>query len=78
MVGDLGDCGKCEVQRMRYYYGMRLRPFAPFCQPMKGLLDHMEDAAGTYWDILIYSRPLTEKEMRDYELDFLRIEDNHK
>ena len=50
---------------------MRLRGFAPFCQPMKGLIDHMEDHAGNYWDILIYSRKLSEKELKEYELDFI-------
>lgn len=54
-----------------YLYGMRLRGFAPFCQPMKGLIDHMEDHAGNYYDILIYSRKLSEKEMQEYELDFI-------
>lgn len=54
---------------MEYKYGMRLRGFAPFCQPMKGLIEAKDDPTGMYWSILIYSRPLTEKEMQEYELD---------
>lgn len=56
---------------IQYLYGMRLRGFAPFCQPMKGLVERMDDETGNYWDILIYSRKLSEKECREYELDFL-------
>lgn len=60
---------------MEYRYGMRLRGFSPGCQPMKGLL-RREDGEdyGTmkwYYDILVYNRPLTDKELRDYELDDL-------
>lgn len=60
---------------MEYRYGMRLRGFSPGCQPMKGLL-RREDGEdyGTmkwYYDILVYNRPLTDRELRDYELDDL-------
>ncbi len=60
---------------MEYRYGMRLRGFSPGCQPMNGLLrrEYGEDY-GTmkwYYDILVYNRPLTDKELRDYELDDL-------
>lgn len=54
-----------------YKYGMRLRGFAPACQPMIGLVRREDDVTGRYHDILIYSRPLTEKEVTDYELDYL-------
>lgn len=38
---------------------------------MQGL-DHAEDdPAGKYHNILVYTRPLTEQETRDYELDFI-------
>ena len=56
---------------MEFRYGMRLRGFAPGCQPMQGLVDCEDDPAGKYWNILIYSRPLTAEERRDYELDYL-------
>ncbi len=54
-----------------YVYGMRLRGFSPGCQPMEGLLE-WKDATGTrYHDLLVYERRLTDKEMADYELDFI-------
>ena len=51
-----------------YKYGMRLRGFAPGCQPMKGLVGTME-GIGRYHCVLIYNRELTDEEVRDYELD---------
>ena len=58
---------------MEHRYGMRLRGFSPGCQPKKGLV-RREDAGTRYHDILVYSRPLTEEELSDYELDFLGSE----
>ena len=56
---------------MLYKYGMRLRGFAPACQP-KGVVRREDDPSGKYHDILIYDRALTYKEMDDYELDHIR------
>lgn len=56
---------------MTYIYGMRLRPCSIGAQPLKGLLGYRDDPDGRYFDILTYSRPLTEKELTDYELDYL-------
>lgn len=56
---------------MMYKYGMRLRGFAPLCQPMKGLTTNLEDKTGKYWDLLLYNRRLTPKEVTEYELDFI-------
>lgn len=53
---------------MTYRYGMRLRGYAPMCQP-KGVIRREDDATGRYHDILVYDRELTDKELRDYELD---------
>lgn len=53
-----------------YVYGMRLRGFSPGCQPMEGLLE-WRDGGNQYHDLLVYNRKLTDKEMRDYELDFI-------
>ena len=58
-----------------FKYGMRLRGFAPFCQPMKGL-DHVEDGDKKYWNYLFYNRKLTYEEVRNYELDFIEGGDN--
>lgn len=54
---------------MKYTYGMRLRGFSPGCQPKDGLVQRIDDTTGKYYDILEYNRKLTEKEIRDYELD---------
>lgn len=51
-----------------YRYGMRLRGFAPLCQP-KGVIAREDDLSGRYHDILVYDRQLTEKELDDFELD---------
>lgn len=57
---------------MEYRYGMKLRGFSIACQPMNGLVRREDDSTGKYWDILIYSRELTDKELQDYDLE--RIE----
>lgn len=65
------------IEVIRYTYGMRLRPFSIGCQPMDGLIECKENHSRKddgYWDILVYSRKLTDKELRDYELDFLQEE----
>lgn len=51
-------------------YGMRLRGFAPFCQPSKGLVSHRDADKATegFWSILTYDRELTDSEIREYEL----------
>ena len=59
-----------------YKYGMRLRGFAPGCQPMEGLVEAQEgrcmgDSRRRYHNILLYNRKLTDDEIRDYELDDL-------
>ena len=54
-----------------YKYGMRLRGFSMGCQPMKGFVLREDDSFGKYYDILIYDRELAEKELYDYELDYL-------
>lgn len=54
-----------------YTYGMRLRGFSPGCQPMNGLVRREDSAGKKYYDVLVYDRELTEKEVRDYELDAL-------
>ena len=56
---------------MTYRYGMRLRGFSIGCQPRDGFLDREDDPSGRYYDILVYERQLTEKELEDFELDFI-------
>ena len=55
---------------MEHKYGMRLRGFSPGCQP-KGVIRREDDPTGKYWDVIVYERKLTEKELRDYELEEL-------
>jgi len=50
---------------------MRLRGFSVGCQPKDGFIQREDDTTGKYYDILTYNRHLTEKECRDYELDYL-------
>ncbi len=54
-----------------YIYGMRLRGCSPGAQPKKGLDSFTESADPKYYDILYYSRKLTDEEVREYELDYL-------
>ena len=54
-----------------YTYGMRLRGFSPGCQPKDGFVERRDDKSGLYYDVLVYERELTAKELDDYELDFL-------
>lgn len=60
---------------MVYVYGMRLRGFSPGCQPKHGFVERLDDPSGKYWDILVYDRELTPEEVRDYDLDRLRVTD---
>ena len=58
-----------------YKYGMRLRGYSPMAQPMEGIVFSYDPAYdtpnGKYHSILFYDRKLTEKEVSDYELDYL-------
>lgn len=60
-----------EIRRLRFRYGMRLRGFSPGCQPKEGFIERQDDTTGKYHDILVYDRPLSDKELADYELDYL-------
>lgn len=69
----IGDCDLCSKRdkTVVYRYGMRLRGFSIGCQPKDGFLDREDDETGRYYDILLYDRQLTDKELQDYELDFI-------
>lgn len=49
-----------------YRYGMRLRGFSPGAQPKEGFV-RREDSS-EFWDELVYDRPLSQREIDDYEL----------
>ena len=57
-----------------FVYGMRLRGFSLGCQPMNGFIERLDDTTGRYYDLLVYNRQLSDKELSDYELDFIRSE----
>lgn len=63
-----------------YIYGMTSRPFSIGCQPMEGLMASdafnflnidIDEVSMKYHDTLLYDRELTEKELYDYELEFI-------
>jgi hypothetical protein len=58
-----------------YKYGMRLREFGIGCQP-SGVVKHEytdKNKCG-YWSFIWYEKPLTDKEMFAYDLDFIQEE----
>lgn len=52
----------------KYVYGMRLRGFSLGCQPMDGFIERRDSLAENFYDVIVYSRLLTEKELKDYDL----------
>ena len=54
-----------------YKYGMRSRGFSVGCQPINGLVEREDDPTGKYYDVLIYSRQLSNDELTEYELDYI-------
>lgn len=54
---------------MLHRYGMKNRGFSIGCQPLRELIMYEPDKTGKYYDILIYGRKLTEREVSDYELE---------
>ena len=55
-----------------FCYGMRLRGFSIGCQPMNGFIRREDDNTGKYYDIIVYNRLLSQKEIDDYELDLIK------
>lgn len=62
-------------QQIRVTYKHRMRPPAPGCQPGKGLIESFEakNPGPGCWGYSIYNRELTEKEVREYDLDLVEI-----
>lgn len=56
---------------MVYYYGMKYRPAGMGCQPMEGLIEIIDSDGEDFYDIVTYSRKLTESEVYAYELEFI-------
>ena len=56
---------------MEYKYGMRARGFSIGCQPMDGFIRRENGIKEKYFDILVYNRKLSDKEICDYQLDYI-------
>lgn len=54
-----------------YLYGMRLRGHSPGAQPRDYLYERRDDTTGKYYDILAYTRKLSEYALLHYDLDYL-------
>lgn len=59
---------------MLFYYGMRQRGCAPGCQPKEGFVEQIADPSGRYYDIIYYSKKLSFRDERYYDLVFLGME----
>ena len=55
-----------------FFYGMKLRPFSIGCQPNGWT--RVEDGKDGYWNILVYPSRLSDKDIEDYELVYLKAE----
>ena len=60
-----------------YMYGMRLRGYSPGSQP-KGVTKRRDDTTGRYHDIILYPFRLSDKQVHDYDLDYLGEELNER
>lgn len=60
---------------MRFYYGMRQRGFSPGCQPKEGFIERTDDPSGRYYDIISYSKKLSLRDERNYDLVFIGMKE---
>ena len=74
---------------MNYLYGMRLRGASPGAQPKgfeivteKCYIEFPPKEAniirGAFYDVLRYTRKLTDKEVSDYDLEFIGTDEKEK
>lgn len=56
-----------------YKYTYKYRGFSIGCQPKQGFVEFIEDKTYEY-EVIIYNRELTAKEIEDYELIDLNVE----
>lgn len=59
----------------KYVYGMRLRGFSIGCQPMNGFIERRDSKFNDFYDVIVYSRLLTQDELDDYDLTFIGTEE---
>ena len=55
---------------MNYFYGMKYRPFSIGTQPKAGLVN--VHPTTLYHDVIEYERKLTDLEVKQYELIFIK------
>lgn len=58
----------------KYVYGMRLRGFSIGCQPKEGFVERRDSPAENFYDVIVYSRLLSQQELEDYDLTFIGME----
>lgn len=58
----------------KYVYGMRLRGFSIGCQPKEGFIERRDSPAENFYDVIVYSRLLSQQELEDYDLTFIGME----
>lgn len=58
----------------KYEYGMRLRGFSIGCQPKEGFVERRDSPAENFYDVIVYSRLLSQQELEDYDLTFIGME----
>lgn len=58
----------------KYVYGMRLRGFSIGCQPKEGFIERRDSLAENFYDVIVYSRLLSQQELEDYDLTFIGME----
>lgn len=58
---------------MPYKYGMKARGYSIGCQP-PGVVkfEDVDKKTTGYYSIITYLKPLTEKEVKDYELEIIK------
>ena len=63
------------MEKTLYHYGMPFRGVAPGAQP-KGIVEFFPPSMQypQYWNVIVYDRELTSKEVSDYELVFIKKE----
>ena len=69
--GDFDGYNFDTVEWRFFEYGMRLRGFSIGTQPKDGFVERLDIDDDDYYDILLYSRPLTKEETNAYDLDYL-------
>jgi len=62
-------------KNLEYYYGMKARPFDLGAYPTNNFVrvDNSKNQNNEFYDIIVYSKPLSEKDIEEYELVDLQL-----